>query len=181
MTGAFDHLSPDDFSFESTSFYDTPPTQDFDAFIAANLRMVRFAYASCDGNINSMATIASDTVERMIAPQDGDTMGDYIDRLAEEARIIQAKRAFACKVTQVGQYLVAPEEERRSTNDIEGVRRAEQSGGLQQAMYWYAEEIGAIAGPLRRHGFLTIVGHRLDQVFEAPGQPSVFSNILAYA
>jgi hypothetical protein len=180
LSGVFDHLDPADFDRTSSAVYEERrprhPADEFDQFVQAQLTAVRYAFASADGDINPVASLASPTVERMFAPEDDELMRNYIDRLAREARTIGARWLFISKRTQVG--TVITDEDVRSDSP-EAMRLAAEQGQTQEAVYWYAEQ-RQDTDVERRHGYLTIVGNHLGELVEFPidDAPNGFSRIL---
>lgn len=165
--GIFDHLNPEDFSSTTTAVHEQPAQEQlppFDAFVSRQLTAVRYAFAAADGAINSVATLANGRLERMFAPQDDETLGQYIDRLAREARLMDARWLFISAKTDVGSILQSDAEDPVAADDTDAIAVAENMGTVKEAVFWYAERVDE---PLTRTGFLTIVGLHLGDLFES--------------
>lgn len=163
FTGIFDDLTPEDFTRRTTSAVTELDRieRSFDDFIADMLRAVRFAFASASGEIDPLATLAGGHVERVFAPDDDETVGNFIDRLAREAKVLDAEWLFIYKRTVVGTF---QSDDGGSVDGPDAMQSALDAGTTQEAIYWYAEDRSSGESE-RRHGFLTIVGNHLgDQV-----------------
>jgi hypothetical protein len=183
LTGIFDHLDPGDFERTSSAVHEESRRKladtEFDQFVQTQLRAVRHAFAGADGRMNPIAILTSPTVERMFAPEDDETMGQYIDRLAREAHLIGANWLFISHRTSVGILMTPEGADVPVADDPKMMAEAVARGEAQEAVYWYAENCSATE-TLRRHGFLTIVGTHLGQLVEGEADQKVklFGRIL---
>jgi hypothetical protein len=177
FAGIFDHLTPADFERKTSAVAEDKPASDtFDRFVEDQIRSLRYAFAGSDGNLFPLTTIASATVERVYAADDDETLGQYVDRVAREARLISATRVFTFKKTVVGTF--QSDEEQRSDSQ-EAMQEALDAGTTQEAVYWYAEERDGNQFEVR-HGFVVIEGlATLGANFEgAPQRNELFSRVL---
>lgn len=170
FTGIFDHLSPDDFNLETSAVDENPGVyrgpHAFSTFVDQQLRAVRLAFAAADGEINPVAVLVSPTVERVFAPDDDETLGQYLDRLSNEARTVGATWFFISKKTVAG---VFSSNEHPDVNSPEAMQAAIDEGTAKLNVLWYAERR---EGDERhhRHGLLEIVGNKLGQMYEGPAE-----------
>lgn len=100
FSGIFDNLNPNDFSGVAS----TPVRYEaFEDFVDHNVRSVRVAFLAVDGNqLNPIAILQTEDTEWMYAPEDDETMGEYLERLRGEARRLNAIRFFISRTTKVG-------------------------------------------------------------------------------
>jgi len=179
LTGIFDHLTPDDFkvttSAISTLNLSNPRTMD--EFIKRGINSVRTAFSLTNGELDPMGILASQTIERTFTPEEDETLGQYIDRLAREARHISAGYAFVALVTLVGTYR---SDANLNANSEEAVKAAEDAGTLTQGVYWFAEKRDA-SGRAARQGYLVITapGKLGDSIESEARQESKLSRILS--
>lgn len=179
--GIFDHLNPDDFVRETSAVDEVPRVnvgvEKFNQFVDEQLRAVRFAYLASDGQINPIAVVASPTVQRMFAPDDDETLGQYLQRLHREANLIGARWLFISKQTLVGSQ-ETPASQMKDVNDPESVG---DESALTEGVYWYAERR---EGDERhhRHGIIPELAGRnvLGEMTEGPQEQTVpmFAKIL---
>ena len=180
LHGIFDHLTPGDFDQPTTAIHaesqPARPDDEFDRFVSEQLIAVRYAFAAADGLINPVATLASASVQRFFAPEDSESLGQYVARLTVEARVMRASWLFISRKSEVGVFLsehvVAPD-------DVAAIQAAREQGRTVEAVYWYAERVDGSTPP-RRHGFLTIVGNHLGENVEhhVPQVMNLFAGIL---
>lgn len=144
LTNIFEHLTPEDFVTETTSMEDLERTNEgaesFNAFVDEQLRMLRTAYIAAEGSLNPIAIIASPTVQRIFAAEDDESLGQYVARVAREAKRIGAIWTFVSKKTlvasQEAEYDGSPQPD---VNDPEEVQEAVATGAMVVGVMWYAE------------------------------------------
>lgn len=158
--GFFDHLSPQDFVRETSARHvAVVDEQPFDTFVDNSLEALRLAFHAADGMPNPVAVLISRDGRRIFAPDDDETLGQYIDRLSREAKKYKAHTLFTAWLTEGGTY------EGDTQHDVGSDEGIEQVTDLQQVLYWYAQHKRVI-----RHGIMTIEGGDTRDVIEAPGQ-----------
>jgi hypothetical protein len=174
IDGIFDHLTPDDFVRE-TSAVDAATgeyrgTKNYDRWVDQRLQSVHIAYHAADGHMNPIALLASPTVMRGFTPDDDETVGDFLERLGREARLIGAHWFFLAKRELVG--TMPTDDDDLDVMDQESVQEYINAGKLKPGVLWYAERR---EGSQRSHriGFLTIVGNKLGESVET-GAPQTF-------
>ena len=139
----------------------------FNAWVDHNLRTMRIAWAAADGTVNPVAFLATKERMRTFAPDDDETLGQYIDRLTREARVVQARWFFICQRTHVGHI---QSDEMMDAASAEIVQKAIDEGALKLGMVWYAERReGRIT---HRAGYMTAVGNRLSEPEETSPEQS---------
>lgn len=144
LTDIFEHLTPEDFVTETTSMEDLARANEgaeaFGAFVDEQLRMLRTAYIAAEGQLNPIAIIASPTVQRIFAAEDDESLGQYVARVAREAKRIGAIWTFISKKTLVAshetEYDGSPQPD---VNDPEEVQAAVATGAMVLGVMWYAE------------------------------------------
>lgn len=179
-SGIFDHLNPDDFNTETSAIDETTGTfegdEAFKPWVQDQLRTLRASFAAADGAINPIAILAGPTTMRTFAPDDDETLGQYLDRLGREARRINAHWFFISKRTLVG---TVEADRPIDVSDPKTVQQAINDGLLNDGVLWFADQR---EGGERRHraGFLTIVGNRLGESVESAGTQTftTFSAVL---
>lgn len=175
LSGIFDHLNPSDFERATSAVVEEEPSlATFDAFIDAQIRAIRYAFAASDGDLNPLTTVSSASIERVYAADDDETLGQYIERVAREARAILATRMFTFKRTIVGTF---DDDEQHVSDSKEAMQRALDAGTTREAVYWYAEDSATNSV---RHGYITIEGiATLGEVFEGqPQRNQLFGRVL---
>jgi hypothetical protein len=180
ITGIFDHLTPDDFSRETSAFHEEQGSfkgaANFSAWVNGQLKTLRVAFAGADGHLNPVAVLTSPTVTRSFIPDDDETLGDFLKRLGREARTIGATWFFLAKKAFVGTMETT---EPPDVSDPEAVLRLADEGKLKLGVLWYAERR---EGDERhqRTGFLTIVENRLGESVEgdAPQSFAALASVL---
>lgn len=167
LTNIFESLNPDDFVHEGSSALGVslplPQMDDFEDFITFQMGMLRFAFASCDGEINSMISLGME--DRILTYQayDRETLSHFIDRIHDEATRLNAKWSFFYKRTMITHMSNV---ERSPNVDVDVIKDDEKSW---EAVYWHAtsNENGSLE---RQHGYAQINGDRLGLIFKAPTQ-----------
>ncbi len=149
----FENLTPGDFFPRPATVTELPvqPGRDFDTFVQDQLRTVRYAFASADGEVNPLATLASKNVERVYAAEDEETLGAWADRLTMEGLTIGATWLFIFKKTLVGTFKTDVSDD--TISEAQAIQMMMNEGAAKEALYWYAadKESGS-----RVHGYLDI-------------------------
>lgn len=172
ITGIFDGLNPADFGrSDTTAIFEVEQPHHgpraFDRFVEEMQRAVRFAFTGSEGQVNPVAVLANATTQRTFTPTDEETMGEYLDRLHDEATRMEADWVFVQRTTQVGTATVSPSQMHDIT-DTSMISRAQGEGALRDGVLWYAAQRAAI-GIKRRHGiFEKIAPNALSLPLEAP-------------
>jgi hypothetical protein len=166
-TGIFDHLTPADFEITSSAVAEAPNgDRSFDDFVDDQLRALRYAFAAATGQVDPLCTLASPNVERVFAPDDDETLGQYIKRLNREARNLAADWVFIFQRTIVGEW-VGPADEAPSPDSNSAMELARANDAIREGVYWHAEDRSGDS-PVRRHGYVAISSdNQLGDVFEA--------------
>lgn len=158
--GFFDHLTPQDFHRETSARHVAViDEQPFDKFVESSLDALRLAYHASDGQPNPVAVLISKDGRRIFAPDDDETLGQYIDRLAREARKYEAHTLFTAWLTEGGTY---DGDTQHEVGTDEGLEQVE---NMQEVLYWYAQHKRTI-----RHGIMALDQGNTGDVHEAPGQ-----------
>lgn len=178
IEGIFDDLSPEDFARKTSAVMEDARTQEdrtFDDFINDQLRAVRYAFASADGQVNPLATLANDRIERVFSADDDELLKDFVARLNREAQDMHATWLFIFRTTTVGVFA----SDTALDADSPEAKLAVEAEAKHEAIYWYAEDRNSEV-TWRRHGFLTIEDNRLGEVFEGNSMQkmALFGNIL---
>lgn len=163
IDGIFEHVTPEDFlRVSSARHVATMQQQSFDDFVTSSLETTRFAYHAADGDLCPVALLVGPGGRRIYAPDDDETLGQYLKRLHREARQHATHTLFTVWLTQGGTYKGDVPER---VNGPEALQHAEKAnGGLQQVIYWYAQSYSEI-----RHGIITIDDQgNTGEVIEAP-------------
>lgn len=160
MSGIFEHLTPQDFMRSSARHVAVWDQQSFEEFVNACLDMVRFAFHASDGSPDPVALLIGTDGRRLYAPDEDETLGQYLDRLSREAKEYGAHSLFTMWLTKGGTY----ESDHFSRIDSDE-NLAKVQGGLKPVIYWYAQYGQAV-----RHGIMTIVDGDTGDVFEAPAE-----------
>lgn len=171
LDGIFDDLTPEDFEIDTTAISEISRenrgVEAFNAFVDEQIRALRMAYSAGAGHINPVTTIANAQVQRLFLPNSDETLGDYFERLHDEAEKMQGSWLFIARRTQVGSHLIAPSEMHDATQSPV-IQEAEAAGMLKDGVIWYGEsrETGEIH---RRLGILFDDGHgNLERPVESP-------------
>lgn len=140
--GIFDDLSPADFFSQTTAYQEISRTnkglEAFNGFVDEMLRAVQMAYAMAEGDVGAIAVLANSETMRMFVPVDEETVQNYIDRLNEEAKQMNAHWFFLARATKVGSHLVDRGEMHDATQ-AKVIEEAHDQGELQDGLFWYAE------------------------------------------
>ena len=186
--GVFEHLTPEDFSRESSSMDDSAHHSQgadaFNAFTEEQIRMVRAAYIAAERQqLNPIAILVSPSVQRVFTPYDEETLGGFVDRVSRDAKAIGAMWTFVAKKTLVGvASLGSAERETGGATDVDDpaeVAAAMAAGILGVGVLWYAERS---EGDERHHraGTMADTGGRLGEMTEGPSTQAIplFAQIL---
>jgi hypothetical protein len=176
-SGIFDHLTPEDFlAVSSTAVVEEPrPIRSFDEFVDDNVRSIRFAWASAEGGIFPLAILSGSDVERMFAGYDDETLGEFLRRIATEAKNMRAGWFFFFKKTIISTR--PAEDEVVDVDDPEAIKEAMDAGNVIEAIYWYAEDRPA---SIRKHGYIAIVDDTLAERHDGDDRQivSMFTKVL---
>lgn len=165
ITGIFDHLTPDDFIITDLSGAKIPLPDgcSFDEFVDIQITLLKYAFAACDGEINPLTILAVGDQSIVYQAADDESLGQYITRMAGEARRLKARWVFFYKKT-----LVAKAVGDATVGDDSLMQQAMKQGDAWEAMYWYAAQNDDT--PPMRHGYVSIDNQRLGKAIEAPTQ-----------
>lgn len=134
LSGIFDDLNPDDFI----------PFQGADAFQKFFMQAIdatRFAWLSAEGNINPVAILASPSERWFLPADDGETLGQYIERVRLNAQENDARWLFISRRTTVANWTVddadqIPGDPTSPEAIAEGIRL----GHAREGVFYYAEQ-----------------------------------------
>lgn len=139
----FDNLSVADFLEDRAgamrfALDSIPSGLDFDKFFAGNIHTVRISYLAANGMINPIAMLCNGTSMYAYRPTNTEDMGEYVKRLASEARELRAKWLFISRKGAVATTRVSADEmpEIDSTTALSQARAA---GGVHEGVVYYAE------------------------------------------
>lgn len=140
--GIFDDLTPQDFAPLSTVTFPAESTH-FDELVTARLEAVRLAYTP--GESLSHAVLSNGKEVRQLAPDgDDETMGEFLQRLARNARNMHAHSFFFCRIIDAS-----------ATVEISGF-----------CVLWIAHHLDN-GEQILRTGFIPIENDQLGEVGEA--------------
>lgn len=144
LDGIFDNLTPEDFlvSFNTTAFQEIARVNTglnaFNDFVEEQLRTLQATYAMTEGAMNPIAILANQHTQRLYLPSEEETVQNYLDRLTEEARAMDACWFFIARRTEVGAHIIEPDES-HDVADMDVTKKAQESGALSPGVFWYAE------------------------------------------
>jgi hypothetical protein len=187
LTGIFDEITPDMFIVETSAVDESTGTfKGIDAFNASTeerLRGVRATFANALGQINPTAVLTNATTQRVFVPQHDENLGQFLERLQREARVMGAHWFFFAKRNAFSVYYETDDDaERHDVTERDGAcaREAAVRGSEPEiGIMWYAErregeEIH------HRHGALKVDGGRIVEAIEGDGNQTlgVFASVL---
>lgn len=174
FAGIFDDLNPNDFGGVTSA---PARKETFQEFLEANLRAVRISYLAVDGNqLNPIAILQAEDTEWTYAPEDDESLGEYVDRLREEAKRLNAVRLFISRTTKVG---VLPTGDLPDAGDLNTATEMMENGELSDgAAFFGMERVGDVWE--RVHGIMVAFANRLGEAQYAPDDQSMdlFARIL---
>lgn len=177
FSGIFDELDPDDFAGLFSTDVETPNVGEdaFTEFVDRNLDSTRFAFLASDGEINPVAVLTNPTTSWLHTPEDHESLGDYLERLSNEARRVEATWFFFVRKTKVG----VGEDSTDNMFDPETLKKAKKAGQLTDGVFFYAARHEGVETESRR-GIMRAHGNRLGELIEGtPDQEvPVFDEIL---
>lgn len=165
LTGVFDDLTPEDFSVVTTAFHSTDyPDQQypegqvgeaaFEVFVAECLRATQYAFTASDGQINPIGLLGNRHLRRSFAPDNDEIVGQYIARLAREARLMRATWFFISQIVPTAWF---SSDTLHPSDSAEGAQEAVEQGETHHSnVYWYAERVEGTDSQ-RRHGIIQIL------------------------
>lgn len=134
LTGIFDNLNPDDFSDNATT-----PIALFNRFVDSNVDAIRKSYIAAEGEIQVITVLDSPAGKETIIPAyDGESLGEYVERVRSEAHSIGAVRLFLCRRAQVASKMIDMEE-MKPVDDASWVGQPEVK--LVDGLIYYAERL----------------------------------------
>ncbi len=173
LTGIFNDLTPQDFTPFSGRVA-------FDDFVTQNINAMRIAWAAADGAVNPVAFLATAGKIDIHTAEDGETLGQYIERVQQEARKMGATWLFVSRKTLVGNYQASSRDTIPDATDPAALEKAIASGLMVEGLFYYAERLEDGQRDCR-HGMMRAEGDRLGELIEGnPHHQTVgfFSNIL---
>lgn len=183
LTGIFDDLTPDDFIRTTTARIEThlpgSPNQGAEAFakfVQHNVDTVRSSSIHANGNdINPVAVLANASTQWIFAPLPEENMGQYIQRLHDEAVNLNATWVFISRQT-----MVAATDEDVDTTDPESIQAALDRGLMKKGVIFFAQRHEGDEWE-HRHGMMHLEDGGLGPaVFGDPNQTvSYFARILS--
>jgi len=177
FSGIFDELEPDDFAGLFSTDVQTPNVGEdaFAEFVERHIESTRFAFLAADGEINPIAVLANATTCWLHTPEDHESLGDYLTRLAKEARRVEATWFFFVRKTKVG----LGDDTTENMFDPKMLKKAKKNGQMVDGVFYYASRHEGVDQENRR-GIMRAHGNRLGELVEgAPEQEvPVFDEIL---
>lgn len=177
LTGIFDHLTPDDFNLQTTAVDEMARTNigidQFNAFVDEQLRSIRLGWSIGDGYFCPVAVLANEGVQRVFAPDDEETLGDFVNRLHRESDQMRATWLFFALQTTVATY---QHEDADAVDSADALEKGGEEAG--PGLFWYAERREDERH--RRHGIMPIANGRLGAQTEGSDNQEVtlFGKIL---
>lgn len=123
----------------------------FASFVEEQIRTVRISWLTSETYMQPLGVLANSSVQRVFLPDEDETLEDFANRLAREARLMKAFWTFVCIRTMVGSASRAAGP--LDVDDEEEMYRALEAGELSLGVMWYAERIEGEVRQ-RRHGHL---------------------------
>lgn len=159
--GFWNDLTPQDFERPTSARHavDVKEHQPFNKFVEASLDALRLAFHAADGQPNPVAILISDHGRLIFAPDDDETLGQYIDRLTREAKGFYAHTLFTAWLTEGGTY------EGDTQHDLGSSEGLEEVSEMREVIYWYAQRKRKI-----RHGIMMIEAGDTGDIVEAPAE-----------
>lgn len=179
LTGIFDDLTPEDFVRQTTAKIEThlpgDPNQGAEAFakfVEHNIEVVRSSALAAGGNdINPVAVLANASTQWIFSPVEEENMGQYIQRLHDEAMALGATWVFISRQTMVA---ATPAVNPPDTNDEGAIQRAMKEGMLQKGVIFFAQRHEGDEWE-HRHGMMQSEGTGLGPaVYGDDSQPVTF-------
>lgn len=173
LTGIFDNLTPEDF---------LEPLKKgvvaFDAFVKEQIKGVRMAWLAAEGNINSVAIFADPSNEWTFTPTEDENLGEYVERLREAGKTLNATWFFISRKTQVG-AIALDTKDIKSADDPDLVNSMTEIMG--EGIFYYAERLEDGVRDVRL-GMMRADGNELGRVVEGNAQVQgvgIFHHILS--
>lgn len=146
LTGIFDDLEPDDFNVKTTARIETHlpdaphrGASAFKQFVEHNIEVVRSSsLAAGGGDINPVAILSSASTQWMFSPVEGETMGDYVQRLHQEAAALGATWVFISRQTMVGSAMIDDEDVPDAADPV-AVEEALKRGTMSKGVVFFAQ------------------------------------------
>lgn len=181
--GIFDDLTPEMFALETSAVLESSGEfagrEAFDTAVDEQLRNVQSAFAASGGKINPIAVLFSATMQRNFTPDRDENLGQFLERLQREARVMGARWLFIAKESVFQNYDHEEGDEKPDPSSAGALSRADAAGsGLKAGILWYAEYREGEGG--RRLGTMTASGNRITESVEGDEEQriAVFSLIL---
>lgn len=181
--GIFDDLTPEMFALETSAVLEVTGQftgrEAFDAAVDDQIRNVRSAFATSGGKVNPLAVLFNATTQRNFTPDRDENLGQFLERLQREARVMKAHWMFIAKESVFQTYDHEEGEEVPDPSSKNALSRANAAGkGLRAGILWYAEYREGDGG--RRLGTMAATGNRITETTEGDEEQriAVFSLIL---
>lgn len=144
LTGIFDEITPEDFVRKTSAKIEThlpgSPNQGpeaFAKFVEHNIEVVRSSALHAGNNdINPVAVLANASNQWIFSPTPEENMGQYIQRLHDEAVQLDATWVFISRQTMVA---AGPAIDPPDTNDQAAVQQALKDGILKKGVIFFAQ------------------------------------------
>lgn len=176
LDGIFDNLSISDFmrSARGDLTLRHPSPEDFNQFLRRHANMLQAIFTASRGELQAFAILATisnePTLERLYLPVEEECVGDYVARLAKEARETDVNALFFTMRTMVKESYATAEEVAAAD-----ARVSEMSGHTEESMFWFCQY-----GNERRVGAMMIdeSGESLTRSIETTQRASLLETIL---
>lgn len=112
-------------------------TEAFGAFVDEQIRAVRISWITSETYMQPLGVLANASRQRVFIPDEDETNEDFANRLAREAKAMDAIWTFVCLRTMVGSGSRAAGA--IDVDDEEEMYRALEAGELSLGVMWYAE------------------------------------------
>lgn len=174
LTGIFDDIKPEDF-FGSSASSAAHVEETYDKFVSRMVETTRTAYLAAAGQMDSLAFLSGGGTEWMYVPDDEETLGEYLERLRQEAKRLNATRLFIVRRTLVGaQEMPAEDIERGEVFDVghaQKIAEAAEEGRMVPGVFFYAS-CSESGKPDTRYGIMRASNVRLGEpVMSEVNQP----------
>lgn len=179
FAGIFDDLTPDMFSLDTSAVLEREGIftgrKAFNLSVDEQIRNIQTAFAASGGKINPLAVLTNATMQRSFTPDRDENLGDFLERLKREARMMSAHWLFIAKESTIGTYDREPDEDYLDIASDEAKSRA---GDMRAGILWYAER--REGKPHHRIGAMETAGKQVTSVTEGDERQklTVFSLIL---
>lgn len=179
FTDIFAEATVADFLRSSSARDEMARTDDFDTFVAEQIRAVRTAWIASETYMQPLALVADDRTQKIFIPDDDETLRQFVERVHREAKAMGATWTFVAKRTMVASFGATDDGYDVSIDDEEAWEKAVAEGLVNLGVVWYAEHRDEHTMQ-RRHGQMQDEDGTLGRLIEGAANQGfpLFSEIL---